>query len=108
MGQKSPMRPLLLIQPLILPLVLAACANTPPAEVAAPSDLEVFIPSKDEPCPARLYEEFIGQDLAEVSFPEGQDRRVIRPGQMVTMDYVGSRMNIYLDDEDKVVRVTCG
>ncbi len=98
------MRPLLLI----LPLTLAACTNKPPAEEAAPRDRLLFVPSKDEPCPARFYEEFVGQNLAEVAFPEGQNRRVIRPGQMVTMDYIGSRMNIYLDDDEKVERITCG
>jgi hypothetical protein len=34
--------------------------------------------------------------------------RVIRPGQAVTMDFRGDRVNVMLDGHDKVERVTCG
>ncbi|HYZ49026.1 MAG TPA: I78 family peptidase inhibitor, partial [Sphingomonas sp.] len=34
--------------------------------------------------------------------------RVIRPGQMVSMDYVPDRLNLELDAQDKVVSARCG
>ncbi|MEO1704828.1 MAG: I78 family peptidase inhibitor [Pseudomonadota bacterium] len=34
--------------------------------------------------------------------------RVIRPGTAVTMDFIATRLNIFLDDTDTVTRVSCG
>lgn len=34
--------------------------------------------------------------------------RVIRPGQAVTMDFRGDRVNVMLDGQDRVERVSCG
>ena len=34
--------------------------------------------------------------------------RIIRPGQMVTMDFVADRLNIELDAQGKVSAVRCG
>lgn len=34
--------------------------------------------------------------------------RVIRPGQAVTMDFDGGRLNVELDANEKVVAVRCG
>lgn len=34
--------------------------------------------------------------------------RVTRPGQAVTMDFRQDRVNVELDENDKIVRVTCG
>tara|TARA_R110000824_G_scaffold118960_14_gene272247 strand:+ start:381774 stop:382133 length:360 start_codon:yes stop_codon:yes gene_type:complete len=41
--------------------------------------------------------------------PEGLGSiRIIRPGMAVTKDYRPNRLNIDLDDEDRVTRVYCG
>jgi hypothetical protein len=57
---------------------------------------------------------------AELQFLVGQNRavlaamtlpapvRVIEPGMAVTMDYSAERLNIDLDDEDRITRVYCG
>lgn len=34
--------------------------------------------------------------------------RVIRPGEMATMDHVPERLTIHLDDEGTIRRMTCG
>jgi hypothetical protein len=34
--------------------------------------------------------------------------RVIRPGDVVTMDYRGDRLNIHLTADDRAERFTCG
>lgn len=34
--------------------------------------------------------------------------RWLRPGQIVTMEYRADRLNLYLDAQDKVERITCG
>jgi hypothetical protein len=34
--------------------------------------------------------------------------RWVRPGQAVTMDYREDRLNIMLDDKDRITRLSCG
>lgn len=34
--------------------------------------------------------------------------RVIKPGQMVTMDYIGTRVNIDVNDRNQITSVRCG
>ncbi|MWB76554.1 hypothetical protein GLS40_00795 [Pseudooceanicola sp. 216_PA32_1] len=40
--------------------------------------------------------------------PETKAVRVVRPGMVVTMDYRSDRLNVELNDEDVIVKVTCG
>lgn len=40
--------------------------------------------------------------------PDRKAVRVVRPGMAVTMDYRSDRLNIELDDEDVITKVTCG
>jgi hypothetical protein len=34
--------------------------------------------------------------------------RTLKPGQMVTMEYLAGRLNLYLDANDKIERIACG
>jgi hypothetical protein len=38
----------------------------------------------------------------------GEEIRIIRRGDAVTMDYNQDRLNISLNDDDEIVEVTCG
>ncbi len=50
-----------------------------------------------------------GQSIGEIDVATlPQPRRIIRPGEAVTMDYREDRTNIELDGNDRVVRVYCG
>ncbi|MBX6373026.1 MAG: hypothetical protein IRZ13_02175 [Acetobacteraceae bacterium] len=40
--------------------------------------------------------------------PEGGRLRILRPGMMATMDFDSRRLNIHLDQEERVVRLACG
>lgn len=89
----------------LLPLVaLAACA-TPQA-----ADPRIDNPALGEGgCDAEMLGYLVGQSIGEIDVETlPQPRRIIRPGQAVTMDYRAERTNIELDDEDRVVRVSCG
>lgn len=89
----------------LLPLVaLAACATPQPA------DPRIDRPELGEgACDAERLGYLVGQDINEIDVDTlPQPRRIIRPGQAVTMDYRAERMNVELDDEDRVVRVYCG
>jgi hypothetical protein len=89
----------------ILPLVaLAACATPQPA------DPQIDRPELGEgACDAEMLGYLVGQSIGEINVETlPQPRRIIRPGEAVTMDYREDRTNIELDDEDRVVRVYCG
>lgn len=55
------------------------------------------------------------KDAATSSIADGftrndlpRDARVLPPGSIRTMDYVPSRLNVFLDESDRVTRVTYG
>lgn len=95
-----------------LPLVFLttqACigAETPPA-----AESEVTPPDMTGPegsCNANAFNGIIGQNVNTILVEaiEGPVR-VIRPGQMITMDFRANRLNIELDEIGKVARVWCG
>lgn len=78
--------------------ILAACEPTQPEPAPLPEDA----------CGAAGYQTLIGASLAAASFPAGLNMRVIRPGDMVTMDYRADRMNVELDADGRIVKIFCG
>lgn len=63
----------------------------------------------DDTCAAAGIQNLVGQDvsaLAAVLLPEPV--RVIGPDDMVTMDFNPARTNIRLDENDRIVEITCG
>jgi len=81
----------------LVPLVLtAACAPLAAADPAL------------QPCGADALQAAVGEPVGAVSLPAGVKVRIIRPGDAVTMDYSPDRLNIELDEDDRVVRVRCG
>ena len=89
---------------LLIALPLAACATMPPP---APPPLA-------ESCNAEAASWAMGHavsdDIVERIRVEtgSQSVRVIRPGQPVTMDYRGDRVNIKLNERDAIVGISCG
>lgn len=66
---------------------------------------------EDEPtaqhCVAGIHSDLIGQPVAAAAVvPE--PKRIIRPGQPVTRDYIPSRTNVMLDENDVITRIYCG
>ncbi|MEL6838134.1 MAG: I78 family peptidase inhibitor [Pseudomonadota bacterium] len=80
-------------------LLLAACS---PAPTPLPPTLE-------DTCGARDYANLIGQDVTSLEkvLILGPVR-VIRPGDMVTMDFLPDRINFGIDRDEKVIEVSCG
>lgn len=37
-----------------------------------------------------------------------QSARVLKPGQMVTMEFIAGRVNVYVDAANRIERVACG
>ncbi len=83
---------------------LAACAPTtdadaPPAEVT----------TSEDSCGASGFQTLVGSSVGTLdpsTLPE--PRRIIFPGQAVTMDLVAERLNVEIGADDQVDRVYCG
>lgn len=86
----------------IAALGLAACDLPPPADPAPDPGLEGN-------CGAAEIQGMVGQRvsaLGGMSFPGPV--RVIRPGDVVTMDFNPDRLNVELDRRERITRLFCG
>lgn len=86
-------------------LALSACATPPAPMPPAPGTFQ---------CVAEAGAWAVGQPVSDalvakvMADTRSRTARVVRPGEAVTMDYRGDRVNILLDTNDRVDRVTCG
>jgi len=103
----------------LLPLLfLAACATDPadtplsdePAAVAKP-------PALTDPsgtCRSEALASFVGQQRSEelgariLKATGTREIRWVPPGTMVTMDFRGDRVTVYLDSAGRIERASCG
>lgn len=89
-------------------LLLAACAQ-PPAPPAAPA-----APTTPGICQAEPARFAVGQGLSPGLVEEARRRsgasqaRVLRPGQVVTMEFNAARLNLLVDEGQRVTAVRCG
>ncbi len=79
---------------------LAACAEpvTPPPEPLPDGGT----------CGAAGYASLVGRPLAAVTLPAELPQRVIRPGEMVTMEFRADRLTIEVDEAGTITAVRCG
>ncbi|WP_417491976.1 I78 family peptidase inhibitor [Maricaulis sp.] len=96
-----------ILLPVLSALAVSACATTTP-DSGGTTTLPGFDNTGD-PCGAVAREYLIGQPVSEVDL-ESLARlvRPIHPGQPVTMDYRGERLNLDLDGDGVIVRLWCG
>ena len=88
----------------MMPLLLA---NSACDEVSRSIGLDPII---DTACGSGALNSYIGDSVWLVPSAlvlDGQVR-IIRPGDAVTMDYIESRLNISLNEDDEIVEVICG
>lgn len=82
-------------------LSMAACATAEPPPVAGR-------------CDAAAASAYVGKaaDAATIEAARkaaGAERvRTIKPDQMVTMEYLEGRLNLHLDANGRIARITCG
>lgn len=97
--------------PTLLALALAACATPASDTGSAPAaDTGTNLPSLEtDTCGAGMYAELIGKPIDGPGIP-GPSRLVrhIKPGTQVTMDYIGQRMNIEVNDQGLIRKINCG
>lgn len=88
------------LAPALACVLLAACA----AELPAPP-----APPPADACGAAARQGLVGRPeavLAAMTFPAPV--RIIRPGDMVTLDYVAERLNIRIGPDGRIAAVDCG
>lgn len=88
---------------------LAACTSTPPAtNTGGP------LPPSTDSCNAGAAQSFVGkqadaQTVEQARIAAGAEvARVLKPGQVVTMEYRFGRLNIDVDANTKITGVRCG
>ena len=95
---------------MLLPLLgvsLAACAAKP-MRTGGP------LPPQLQACNADVVQDTVGKPATPERIEDIRVRsgskvaRVVRPGQAVTMDFRGDRVDIHVDAQDLIVSVSCG
>lgn len=98
---------------------LAACSTVPSAGSSAGESYSGGSqPAAGTPddimCDSTPVLSLVGQtltpDLAETARKRSHSviTRVLRPGEVMTMEYNPARLNIILDNQDKVITIHCG
>ncbi|CUK08171.1 Peptidase inhibitor I78 family protein [Ruegeria denitrificans] len=88
-------------------ILLAACAETPPAPEdarlspeAAPVDLAF--------CEGEQFTDSIGQPVSSILGLLPERARVLGPDELATQDYRIDRLNVFINDAGIIQRLTCG
>lgn len=100
-GKANPMRPI--VTAVLLSLSLAACLPQPgPKPVPLP-------PTTPDACGAAALAPLVGRPLAELpATGPWATLRVIKPGMAVTMDYSATRLDVEVDGNGVIVKLSCG
>lgn len=96
-------------------LAVAACSAGPQQSITrdeAPPPPRVD--SENDYCGVQPVQDRVGRELNDtlreaIAEESGAERiRVLRPGDMATMDHRPDRLNIHLDERDVITRIECG
>lgn len=89
-------------------VVLAACAAPPPAADAPAAHMPASA------CNADAAQSLVGQAATQDNFEAARKAsgaatlRMLKPGQPMTMDFRGDRVNVLEDANGKIEKITCG
>jgi hypothetical protein len=94
-----------------LALLVAACAAAPESVIsqAAPPPPTFGAACKADAAQSavgKTYNAPLGEQIRNLS--GAKTLRVLRPGQMATLEFSEERVQVNLDERGKVVRVSCG
>jgi hypothetical protein len=101
------MRPIVLTFLPLFAMSLGACAAKP-MRTGGP------LPPQVQSCRAEAAQSAVGakatpERIEQVRLQShSRTARVLRPGQVVTMEFNGERVNIHADAQDVILAVTCG
>lgn len=105
----------------VVPLLVAACAQTPGNRGEAPSapppprvDDTQSSDNTQMACRLDAISSAVGTPLADTSEAAlarqsgAKQTRVLRPGDAATLDHRPERLNIHLNDNDVIEKLSCG
>ncbi len=112
----------------VLALALAACQSPQPdeqesagaqaqqaaADAAAPTQDTAPVAPPIGTCDASQLQSLVGQTLTDTLSAQAKEDakagqvRVLTPGQMVTMEFNGDRLNLEVDEKQVITSVRCG
>jgi hypothetical protein len=87
-----------------LALTISACAPAQPPEGGDP--IRVCNPGALSAMVGRAWSDSLRAEALRLS--GARAARVIRPGDLVTMDYRGDRLNVHLNAQGRIDRFDCG
>jgi hypothetical protein len=96
-----------MLSAIALPTLLAACATTAPPM----SDPQ---PPAQATCHHDAAQSLVGQPATAANVERARQlagartARVLKPGQMVTMEYIEGRLNVYVDEANVIKQIRCG
>ena len=91
------------------PLLMAACGNMTPASTGASASTPAA--TRCNAAPAQFA---LGRNIDAALESDARARagarlsRVLKPNQVVTMEFNAERLNLNVDDAGRVTRVSCG
>lgn len=97
-----------LMSALALSTILAACSTTAAPPMSDPT------PPAQASCNHEAAQSMVGQPATQANVERARQlagariARVIKPGQMVTMEFIEGRLNVYTDEQGRIDRVRCG
>lgn len=101
----------------VLATGLGACSATPPSAAATPVATTAPAPVPDDTVPGCQHENvrwLVGQSVTAALLDKARSDagaeyvRTLKPGQMVTLEFNASRLNVDLDANGVVRDVRCG
>jgi hypothetical protein len=101
-----------MLRPGLILACLALSACTPPVDTLPPLDAgnpAPAVPGAPDTCGAAGLQVLVGQ---RVELFEGQVRpgpkRILGPSDVATTDFNPKRTNVYIDEGNRITRITCG
>lgn len=91
-----------------LSTILAACTTTAGPPMSDPT------PPSQASCNHDAAQSQVGQVASAANVERARQlagartARVLKPGQMVTMEFIEGRLNIYVDEQNVITRIRCG
>lgn len=98
-----------LLSAIAVPTILAACTTT----TAAPPMSDPQPPAQAQ-CRQDAAQSLVGQPATPANVDRARQlagattARVLKPGQMVTMEFIEGRLNIDVDEKNVILRLRCG
>lgn len=98
----------------VVGLMMAGCSSIGPGSSPAPAPIGASTAPMGGECNAQSAQTAVGKNATAKVVEDARVRsgarlaRVLRPGQMITKEFDGQRLNLEVDASGKIIAVRCG